>query len=232
MSPLPPRGPSERAARNNVFITLHDFGPPADPARPLPRRRRSFHRATNPGSRAREGGPGAARPRRARGPGRGGAGRVRGLGPHERGLRRGLQPREERRGFRGAPQLILVIRRARRAGARACCSGLAPPPSPRSPPASGAARGPPAGRRGRDPGAPQARVRSGELGHGVAARVGALPREEEVRERNTHGSGGAASPRSGWGRSRGQRALGPAAPAPAARPSARRNLSGPRPVSI
>lgn len=178
------------------------------------------------------------RPRRARGPGRGGAGRVRGLGPHERRLRRGLQPREEGRGFRGAPQLILVIRRARRAGARACCSGLAPPPAPRSPPAAEAARGPPAGRRGRDPGVPQVRVPSGQLGHGVAARVGALPREE-VRGRNTHGSGtptraGALpTPAPGWGgRSRGRRALGPAAPAPTARASARRNLSGPRPVSI
>ncbi|XP_038536976.1 transcription initiation factor TFIID subunit 4 isoform X1 [Canis lupus familiaris] len=62
------------------------------------------------------------------GPGRSGAGRVRGLGPHERRLRRGLQPREDGRGFKGAPQLILVIRR--RARAPACCSGWAPPRAP------------------------------------------------------------------------------------------------------
>lgn len=210
----PPSLPRNRASgrpRNNVFITSHLFGPPAAPAFPLPRRRRSFH-AAGEGGLAR-----AARPGRARGPGpgRGGAGRVRGLGPHERRLRGGLQPREGGLGFKGAPQLILVIRRGRRvaprrAGARAGCSGLAPPPAPGARRPLGAAPGQPAGRRGGVAG-PSGR---GEPGHRVAARVGALP--GEVRARNTHRSGPAASLPTLGGRFRGRRAPCPAAPAPAA----------------
>lgn len=183
----PPSLPRNRASgrpRNNVFITSHVFGPPAAPALPLPRRCRSFH-AAGEGGLAR-----AARPGRARGPGPGrdGVGRVRGLGPHERRLRGGLQPREGGPGFKGAPQLILVIRRGRSAAPLRSPGWLlwaGFPARARSLPVAGGSPRPAGGTAGRDQGAvgeggaraPGGRALGrfpGKLGRGTPAGAGPL----------------------------------------------------------